>query len=278
MSYRRRRNIVEAEQTRCFFDEVLFDREIEAKRWRRNDEVRAVTDRLEAKTRKDVRERQVGNFDAQNARNPLRANTARVGSRHRSEHVDHRARLPAAKLEDELCRTIDSAIRIVEIDATLETEPGAGGKTETARFSLDHRGAPERAFEKNARGRAADAAVLAAHNARQSQRLLLVGDKEEIGFERELLAVQQRQRFTVLGKAHDQIALEYALIIGMQRLPELQHHVVGHVDHRRDRPDAAALEALFHPHRSRGSRVDAADHAAAKARACLRILDSNTAR
>src|SRR5450755_4537882 len=200
MSHGWRRNIVEAEQSRRFFDEVLFDREIEAKGWRGNDEVSAVTDRLEAETRKDVRERGVGNFDPENARHPLGAHADRVASWHRSEHIDQRPRFTAAKLEDELGRAIDGAIRIGEIDATLETEPGVGGKTQTARFPLDHGRAPECALEKNARGRSADATVLAAHDARQTQRLLLIGDKEEIGIERQLLAVQQRQRFARLRK------------------------------------------------------------------------------
>src|SRR5450755_2829134 len=134
MSHGWRRNIVEAEQSRRFFDEVLFDREIEAKGWRGNDEVGAVTDRLEAETRKDVRERGVGNFDPENARHPLRAHADRVASWHRSEHIDQRPRFTAAKLEDELGRAIDGAIRIGEIDATLETEPGIGGKPRRRAF------------------------------------------------------------------------------------------------------------------------------------------------
>ena len=68
------------------------------------------------------------------------------------------------------------------------------------------------------------------------------------------------------------------IVVGVQRLAQLEHHVVGDVDDRRDRADAAALEALLHPRRRRGARVDAFDDAPAEARARQRILDPRTPR
>ena len=49
-------------------------------------------------------------------------------------------------------------------------------------------------------------------------------------------------------------AVEQAIVVGVQRLAQLEHHVVGDVDDRRDRADAAALEALLHPRGRRRPR------------------------
>jgi len=64
MSDRWRWNIVVAMQPCSFFDEVFFDRKIEAKRRRRDDEVRAFPGRIEAQTGEDVCQSRVGNLDA----------------------------------------------------------------------------------------------------------------------------------------------------------------------------------------------------------------------
>ncbi len=83
--------------------------------------------------------------------------------------------------------------------------------------------------------------------------------------------------FTVAREAHDDVAFEQRVVVGMQRLAEFEHHVVGDVDDRGDRADAAALEALLHPRRRRRARVDALDDAGAKARARERVLDADAA-
>ena len=57
------------------------------------------------------------------------------------------------------------------------------------------------------------------------------------------------------------------VVVGVHRLAELEHHVVGDVDDGADRADARALEPRLHPGRRRAPRVDALDHAAAEARA-----------
>jgi len=54
---------------------------------------------------------------------------------------------------------------------------------------------------------------------------------------------------------------------GVHRLAELEHHVVGDVDDRADRADAAAAQPLLDPQRRLGRRVDAAHAAADVARA-----------
>ena len=55
-------------------------------------------------------------------------------------------------------------------------------------------------------------------------------------------------------EAHDDGAFEQSVVVGVQRLAQLEHHVVGDVDDRRNRTDAAALEALLHPGGRRRAR------------------------
>ena len=53
----------------------------------------------------------------------------------------------------------------------------------------------------------------------------------------------------------------------MQRLPLFQQHVVGHVDHRRNRAQPGTLELAAHPVRRGGTGIDVTDHPADVARA-----------
>ena len=119
--------------------------------------------------------------------------------------------------------------------------------------------------------------MLAAHDAGEPERLLLVADEEQVGLEIEHLAVQQRERLAGAREAHDDGAVEQAVVVRVQRLSLLEHHVVGDVDDRRNRADAAALEALLHP-RGRGRLgVDPLDRARDEARAAGRVLDAHLA-
>jgi hypothetical protein len=64
--------------------------------------------------------------------------------------------------------------------------------------------------------------------------------------------------FSPARQAHVDRALQLGVVEGVQRLAEFEHHVVGDVDQRADRADAAALEAALHPFRRRRLGIDAA--------------------
>ena len=73
-------------------------------------------------------------------------------------------------------------------------------------------------------------------------------------------------------------AAELRVIEGVQRLTELQHHVVGHIHQRTDRADAAAHEALLHPVGRRRLGVHTADDPAAVTRASFRRIKNDRTR
>ncbi len=92
--------------------------------------------------------------------------------------------------------------------------------------------------------------MLAAHDAGQRQRpatLGFVGDQRGPGRRRDGLLVEQQQLLARLGQAHMDRTRKLRVVEGVQRLAQLEHHVVGDIDERRDGTHAAALDALLHP-------------------------------
>jgi hypothetical protein len=95
----------------------------------------------------------------------------------------------------------------------------------------------------------------------------VIRNHQQIRRERDLLLVEQHQLFAVAPEAYAYAALDARKIERVHRLAELEHHVVRDVHDRADAAQAAAGEALGHPARCRGTRVDIADDASAIARA-----------
>ncbi len=85
----------------------------------------------------------------------------------------------------------------------------------------------------------------------------LIGDEQHIRpVPSTVLAVQQRDRFAGRAEAHVNVPTELAEVVGMHRLPELEHHVVGDINNRTDRAHAGTAQALAHPPGRCRSSVD----------------------
>ncbi len=138
-------------------------------------------------------------------------------------------------------------------------------------------GVEEGAFEEQVASLVADAAVLAAHHAGDGQGALVVGNHQGVGAQGDFLAVEQDQLLALLGHAHAHAAVDLGEIEGMHRLAQLDHHVVGDVDHGVDTADIGTAQALDHPQRGRPAQVDVADHATEVARAGLGSQQLNAA-
>ena len=94
------------------------------------------------------------------------------------------------------------------------------------------------------RGRVADLGIQTAHHSGERERLGAIGDYEVVRFECALDVVEGLELAIRAGAAHDNPGLRYPVEIErMQRLSELDHHVVGHIDHVVERAHPAQFKA-----------------------------------
>ncbi len=101
-----------------------------------------------------------------------------------------------------------------------------------------------------------------------------VGDHRHRRIERIFLLVERQHLLAVAGTAGDERLVELGHVIGMARAAEVEHHVIGDVDNRGDRPLAGALQPALHP--LGGAAVgQPADRPPIESRAPLRILDAD---
>ncbi len=113
----------------------------------------------------------------------------------------------------------------------------------------------------------------AAHHPADADRPLGVGDDDRLGMQLAIHVVQRLEALAGPCATHDDpAAVDGGGIEGMDRLPELDHHVVAGVDDVRDRPLAGREQAHLDVVRRRADR-DSRHPATDEARAQVRILD-----
>jgi hypothetical protein len=165
--------------------------------------------------------------------------------------LDHRPGRAAADVENQAGSALDGTPGAAEIDAALETVRGIGTETVAAGTAGNRLRRKEGGFKEQFAGFQRDAAVFAAHDAGHGQRLDVVGDHQYVAVDGDGLLVEQQQLFARSRHAGMHRAFEFGVVEGVQRLAEFEHHVIGDIDQRRNRADAAALEAALHPFRRR---------------------------
>ena len=140
---------------------------------------------------------------------------------------------------------------------------------------MDVGAVPVRRLHQHAGRVLVDLGARAAHHPGDRGRPVGVGDQHHLLVERARLAVERlhglagsRQPDGQLG-AGDPVEVER-----VQRLAGQQHHVVGDVDHVRDRALAGGHQPRLQPRR-RGADLDVLEHARGEARAQLRALDGD---
>ena len=132
-----------------------------------------------------------------------------------------------------------------------------------------------RALKEHRRGVVHDFALLAAHDAGQTRRALVVGNDQHFRCERVRLAVQRRQRLALMRAAHDDRLLAHlAQVERVHRMAGFQHHEVGNVHDVVDRTHACAVQIFAHP---LGRRADfhVRDDSGAVARAVGLVLHAH---
>ena len=138
---------------------------------------------------------------------------------------------------------------------------------------LGGEGIEERRFDQNLRRARRDFGILAAHHARDGRRLLRVADEKHLLVQLALLPVERLHRLVCPRRTHHNLASrQLGVVERVERLPQLQHHIVRDIHEKPERTHAAGLKALRHERRRRAV-LDGCDHARRVAGALLEILD-----
>jgi hypothetical protein len=159
------------------------------------------------------------------------------------------------------------------VDAAGPALPALGAHAEAAHGPAHAGRGKVRGFQQHAPGGGADLRLLAAHDARQRQRLLAGGDEGVAGLEHPIAAVQGAQHLSGAGAAHDDAPARHQLEVeSVQRLALVEQQVVGDVDHRAQRPLAVQVQPPRHPQRRRPGGVQPLDHPGDVHRAAFGVL------
>ena len=131
---------------------------------------------------------------------------------------------------------------------------------QTPRPTCDHARDEMRALQKDSASALGHRRLRPPHYAGNRLRPLGVGDHQIVGIQRNLGIVKQPQRFAS-GCAPDiDVTSQPGVVKRVQRLAQLEHHIVGDVDHHRDAAQARALDAATHPRRRGRGGVHVGEH------------------
>ena len=159
------------------------------------------------------------------------------------------------------------------IDPALETVAGIGSEAQAPATPGDRIGPPECRLDIHVAGVVRNCGRLPPHDAGQALHCAVVCDHPELRRQFDRLAIEQLEGLARTRPANRECAVESAEIEDMTRSAQFEHHVVGDVDQRGDRPLTGALQAFAHPCRSRCRRVHTANDATGEPAAEIGRLD-----
>ncbi len=167
-------------------------------------------------------------------------------------------------LAQDLYETRGRAQRQLGIDAAFESVRTFGAQGVAFRASRDAHRIEVGRLEKYVGRGVTDLTRRAAHDARESEHVVVAVDDDAVltgvpqspsgGRELALDAIEGHERFTGTGASRAERPTGDVLrVVGVRRLAEFEHHQIGRVDHVGDRSHPRALDARDDP---RGRRND----------------------
>jgi len=199
---------------------------------------------------------------------------------HRRRLTDHRVGVgdrTAAEFGHQSGRHPGSGQRQRRIDATRE----ASGRlrrqlvpTESA--SNGHR-VETRRLKDNVAGGRCQLGGLPAHHAGQADRPSVIGDQQVVGRQLPVDIIEGGQSLSLRGLPDHDRPPKPVTVVGVQRLPRLQHHVIGDVNFKADRTHPGSHQPSRHPSGRGGVRVDIVDRQRNEDRAVLRLQPDRVA-
>ena len=180
----------------------------------------------------------------------------------------------AAVLDEQVDGQLGRCCRHPRVDAALEALGRLRDEAVAARGARHGRGVEVGGLDEHVGRRVVHLGGSAAHDAGDGERPLAgVGDEQVLGAQRALDVVEGRQGLTGAGASHDDRAVELGEVVGVERLPDGEHHVVGDVDGEADRTHPHLGQTLLHPRGRRPRRVDATHDAGHEAVAADDAVD-----
>ena len=224
------RNIVITIDAGDFFDQILFDGNIETPARRDGLPLVLAFGDVTAQTTKNIANLRILNVVTNQT---IQLAAAKLDGRRLRQgrfvgDVNDRASFAAANIHQQAGRTLHRLILQRGVHAALVAVRSVAFQQNVLRFIVY-------------------AGVLAAENPPHGQSFLMVSNHQSIGVQLSLGAVQQDQAFSFMRHTHDNSAFNAVFIEGMHRLAQLEQDVVGHVNHRIDGANTAAAQLLFHP-------------------------------
>ena len=149
----------------------------------------------------------------------------------------------AAVLDEELGDAVGGCLRDRRVDAALEPLRRLAGQLVPAWVRNIDTGSKCAASITTWVVVADSSVVCAAHDTGEPDRAAVVGDQQVLDGQLALDAVEGGQPLALARPTHPDRTRELVAVVAVDRLPELEHHVVGDVDGQRDRPHAGQLDA-----------------------------------
>ena len=169
--------------------------------------------------------------------------------------IDDRSdRLGGADLPQELAAPLQGSHRRRHVGAALEPIRCIRAQGEALARASDRHRLEVGALERDATGGGVDLRVGTAHDTGHRLRSLGIGNDQHVLGQRPVLAIQGTEALARAGAPDTQLPTTQPVEVeGVHRVPQLEQHVVGHVDDVVDGSDAGRLEA---PRQPRGRRAD----------------------
>jgi hypothetical protein len=244
----RGRDVVVAVDAGDLFDQVFLDLHVEAVGRRRDDEVVAIAADLQLEALEHAGHRVGAEVDAEHAAHAAGAQADRRagGQLVGGDGLDHRAGFAAADVEDQARGALDGLAGQREVDAALEAVGGIRREAVGAGPAGDGVGAKKALSRKSSVVSrviplSSPPMMPASARARASSAISRVSAAGV------MVWPLRSSTCSPAGAGARGSRRQLGVVEGVQRLAELEHHVVGDVDQGADRADAAARQALLHP-------------------------------
>ena len=264
------RQTVVTVQTSQLFDQVDFQTDIKAVAWHFNAPLTfAVSGNAQAQGTEQTLDLCRIHLHAEHLSDALSAQSDRCNRWQMllADGLDDRTSFATSDFQQQASGALHGFTGQLPVNATLVAMRSVGVQAVGTCLAGNGNLIEERRFEEHITGGRGNTAVLAAHDTGDRQCTSVVSDDQRIATQADFLTIKQNQLLALFSHAHTNAAIDFGEIKSVQRLTQLEHHVVGDVDRSVDAAHVGAAQTFNHPQRRRLGQVDVTDDPAQITRA-----------